>query len=134
MPALGNSSLAPPGPLTFCNRTLALAPLRAIGRTSYGPYLYHVPISHNLIHSNTVHPEGAATNALLAVTMTFSVVTASYWLSERPILKYAGRFRQRQSAPPPWQCVTSTKPSASHNHPTTILLANGLPRRLAIPD
>lgn len=106
MPALGNSSLAPPRPLTFCNRILALAPLRAIDRTSYGLYLYHVPISHNLIYSNTVHAEGAATNALLAVTllavtMTFSVVAASYWLSERPILKYAGRFRQRQSAPHP---------------------------------
>lgn len=91
--------LAPPGPLTFCNRMLALAPLRAIGRISYGLYLYHIPIFHNVMHSKTVHEDDAGTNVLLAVILTFSVATASYWLIERPILKYAGRFRQRQSLP-----------------------------------
>lgn len=91
--------LAPPGPMTFCNRMLALAPLRAIGRISYGFYLYHLPIFHNVMYSKTVHEDDAGTNVLLAVILTFLVATASYWLVERPILQYAGRFRQRQSLP-----------------------------------
>ncbi|MFT4512619.1 MAG: peptidoglycan/LPS O-acetylase OafA/YrhL [Planctomycetota bacterium] len=91
--------VAPPGPMTLIHRILAFAPLRAIGRISYGLYLYHLPIFHKFIHSNPANQEDAGTNVMLAVIATFSVATASYWVIERPILKYAGRFRQRQSPP-----------------------------------
>jgi peptidoglycan/LPS O-acetylase OafA/YrhL len=73
------------------DRALSLAPLRAIGRISYGLYLYHLPIYHALL----LPAAGPATVAL-AIALTFAVATASYWLVERPILRYAARFRHRK--------------------------------------
>jgi peptidoglycan/LPS O-acetylase OafA/YrhL len=72
-------------------RLLSVAPLRAIGRISYGLYLYHLPIYHALLH-----PERTAGDVVLAVTLTFAVATASYWIIERPILRFAQRFRARR--------------------------------------
>jgi len=71
-------------------RLLSPAPLRAIGRISYGLYLYHVPIFYWLLY-----PAPSMANAALAIIATFAVATASYWLVERPILRYAARFRHR---------------------------------------
>ena len=69
-------------------RLLLLSPLRAIGRISYGLYLYHLPIFHWLLR-----PEPTTANAVLAIAASFAVATASYFVIERPILRYAGRFR-----------------------------------------
>ncbi|MDA7936350.1 acyltransferase [bacterium] len=68
-------------------RLLSLAPLRAIGRISYGLYLYHLPIYHWLLY-----PSRTAGQVGLAVMLTLAVATASYWIIERPILRYARRF------------------------------------------
>lgn len=87
--------LVPSGAMAFGNRLLAFAPLRAIGRISYGLYLYHLPIFRSFLNHKAAPAEPAGMPVLLAVIVTFSVATASYWIIERPILKYAGRFRQR---------------------------------------
>jgi len=63
------------------------APLRAIGRISYGLYLYHWPIFALMY----VTPTGAS--ALLAIGLSFAAATLSYWLIERPILRFGARFR-----------------------------------------
>ncbi|MEZ6038617.1 MAG: acyltransferase [Planctomycetota bacterium] len=75
---------------------LSIAPLRAIGRISYGLYLYHLPIFHWLLLP-AQQADGVA--VALAVASTFAVATASYWLIERPTLRYAGRFRRAGTQP-----------------------------------
>lgn len=69
-------------------RLLLLAPLRAIGRISYGLYLYHLPIYHWLQRSGPTPG-----NMALAIGASFAVATVSYFAVERPILRYASRFR-----------------------------------------
>jgi len=69
-------------------RVLQASPLRAIGRISYGLYLYHLPIYHWLLL-----PTRAPGHAVLAIGLSFAVATLSYFTIERPILRYAGRFR-----------------------------------------
>jgi peptidoglycan/LPS O-acetylase OafA/YrhL len=83
-------ALTPPGVLMSPARALSLAPLRALGRISYGVYLYHLPIYHWLLW-----PDPSMTNAGFAIAVTLAVATASYLLIERPILQYAARFRGR---------------------------------------
>ncbi len=69
-------------------RWLASAPLRAIGRISYGLYLYHYPIYHALLG-----PAPTAARAGLAIVVSFVVATVSYTCLERPILTFAARYR-----------------------------------------
>lgn len=83
-------SLTARGVLASPHRALALAPLRAIGRISYGLYLYHLPI-----YQVVIYPEPTAWRTTLAIVATFAVATVSYWLIERPILRYAAKFRDR---------------------------------------
>lgn len=71
------------GPL----RMLATAPLRAIGRISYGLYLYHLPLFHWL-----GEPATAASQAT-ALAASFAAATGSYLAIERPLLRFAARFR-----------------------------------------
>ncbi|HEX5051170.1 MAG TPA: acyltransferase [Planctomycetota bacterium] len=74
-------------------RLLTWSPLRGVGRISYGLYLYHFPIYWALLlHAPT--PALAAA----AIVLTFVAAIVSYWMLERPLLRYAGRFR---GAPPP---------------------------------
>jgi len=68
-------------------RLLQCAPLRAIGRISYGLYLYHLPIFLWLGEPPTV------ANQALAVAASFAAATLSYWLIERPILRFGARLR-----------------------------------------
>ena len=71
------------GPL----RVLATAPLRAIGRISYGLYLYHLPLFHWLGEPAT--PTSQAT----ALAASFAAAAVSYFAIERPLLRFAARFR-----------------------------------------
>ena len=86
--------LAPAARISPIKAALSAAPLRAVGRISYGLYLYHLPIYHSLLHAQPTW-----SRVLLVTTLTFAVATASYWLIERPILRYAGRFRHRPAGP-----------------------------------
>ncbi|MBL8726685.1 MAG: acyltransferase [Planctomycetes bacterium] len=67
---------------------LASAPLRAIGRISYGLYLYHLPIFYTVLH-----PQPTLERLLLALAATFAAAGASYWLVERPILRFGATLR-----------------------------------------
>lgn len=80
--------LAPPGG-GFSPRSLLTArPLRAIGRVSYGLYLYHMPI-----YAAVLIPAPTGARVWQALGWTFLAATLSYWLLERPVLRYAARFR-----------------------------------------
>jgi peptidoglycan/LPS O-acetylase OafA/YrhL len=72
--------IAPKGPLAVL---LGLAPIRFIGRISYGLYLWHYPLFIWLDHERT----GLFGIQLLVVrlTVTIAVATASFYLVERPI-------------------------------------------------
>jgi peptidoglycan/LPS O-acetylase OafA/YrhL len=64
-------------------RLLSLAPLVALGRISYGVYLFHWPLFLVLDHQ---HTGMSGTNLLLArLAATLTIATASYVLFEEPI-------------------------------------------------
>ncbi|MEY2475045.1 MAG: hypothetical protein QOG87_360 [Actinomycetota bacterium] len=77
-------------------RVLALAPLVWIGRVSYGLYLWHYPIDR-IIHpdAHTFGLSGAGLQ-LLRLAATLAVVTLSFYLAERPVLRYKSRFEFRR--------------------------------------
>ena len=64
-----------------------------IGRISYGLYLYHFPIfrSAGIWGVDSPLPEPVRTAAVLA--LCFAVASASYWILERPLLRFGARFR-----------------------------------------
>jgi peptidoglycan/LPS O-acetylase OafA/YrhL len=64
-------------------RSLSVAPLRYVGRISYGMYLWHFPLFIYLDHART----GLLGYPLFAVRVaaTLVVATASFYLIERPI-------------------------------------------------
>ncbi|MCR9244362.1 MAG: acyltransferase [bacterium] len=69
-------------------RILTWAPLRGIGRISYGIYLYHLPIFHAWLR-----PEPSGWRVIVVVTTTIAVASASYWIVERPLLRYGSKLR-----------------------------------------
>jgi peptidoglycan/LPS O-acetylase OafA/YrhL len=70
-------------PRSLVPRFLALAPLRYIGRISYGLYIWHWPLFICLDHART----GLSGYGLfsLRVVVTFAVAVVSYHLVEQPI-------------------------------------------------
>ena len=88
-------------------RILNNAPLRFIGRISYGLYLYHFPI-FVLLFGLRWFPEDEAptlTDAALAWLVTGVVAVASFYLFEKPLLKLKNRFRTSVPEPPRDQAV-----------------------------
>jgi peptidoglycan/LPS O-acetylase OafA/YrhL len=71
----------------------ALRVSHAVGRISYGLYLYHLPI-YILVGLRASDPAlpGPALLAI-AVTATFTLAALSYRFLESPILRWAQRFR-----------------------------------------
>jgi peptidoglycan/LPS O-acetylase OafA/YrhL len=64
---------------------LANAPLRGLGRISYGLYLYHFPIYVALgVRYDTDHP--SVSRIMLAPTLALLAAIVSYFCFERPIL------------------------------------------------
>ncbi len=78
-------------PKSAVGRLLALTPLVAIGRISYGIYLWHWPIYRYL------HPAelglGWWQTQVVRVLVTLAVATASYFLVELPMLRLRKRFQ-----------------------------------------
>ncbi len=64
-------------------RVLSFAPLRAIGRMSYGVYLWHWPLFLLIDHARTGLSGGALAGSRVAVTLV--VAAASYRFVERPV-------------------------------------------------
>jgi peptidoglycan/LPS O-acetylase OafA/YrhL len=75
-------------------RFLQLAPLRAVGRVSYGLYLWHFPIFW------AVTVEGAEWSNLERVVAAFSLTAlftlASWYFIEQPALRYKRRYEVRR--------------------------------------
>jgi peptidoglycan/LPS O-acetylase OafA/YrhL len=80
-------------------RFLTIAPLRGVGRISYGIYLFHLPIFGLLgIHRYGARNDDLAVWAVIAAL--FAVATLSYFVIERPILRWASGFRVASSRVP----------------------------------
>jgi peptidoglycan/LPS O-acetylase OafA/YrhL len=77
---------------------LSLRPVVWIGRVSYGLYLWHYPIDRALRPGNLTFGLGSRSLQALRLSLTFAVVTASFYLLEQPILRLKGRFTFRERA------------------------------------
>jgi peptidoglycan/LPS O-acetylase OafA/YrhL len=76
---------------------LAWAPITAVGRVSYGLYLWHIPVFYAVAHSG----DRLATSVQipLALLITAGVTTASWYFVEVPFLRM--KYRSRAGAPVP---------------------------------
>ena len=87
-----------------------------IGRISYGLYLYHYPIfkARGIWGTNSLEPEPLRT--VVVLLLCFAVATASYWIIERPLLRFGARFRgapSSKSVGPENQNTPGPAPAAS---------------------
>lgn len=108
--------LALSGRASRATRWLAFAPLQAIGRISYGLYLFHLPF----LRAFDVHRrarEGATIEVVALFAGLFALATLSYLLIERPILRFARRFRQPPPSPPE-NCTERRVKAPSSHHPS----------------
>jgi peptidoglycan/LPS O-acetylase OafA/YrhL len=74
---------------------LEFRPLVAIGRRSYGLYLWHYPVVHLLVV--WLHPQGAlrALSVVAAICLSFALAWISWQCIEQPFL----RLKRRQALP-----------------------------------
>jgi peptidoglycan/LPS O-acetylase OafA/YrhL len=84
-------------PDSFGRRALSTQPLPAIGRISYGLYLFHVPVNY-LVFGHPVKRMGPAP-VLLAFAASFALAGASFWFVERPVLRLKRRFGSMSRMP-----------------------------------
>jgi peptidoglycan/LPS O-acetylase OafA/YrhL len=104
------------------NRFLRLPPLRAVGRVSYGLYIWHLAIF------NAVTRYGRFWNpwwqTIVALGLTAVATCASWFLVERPFLRWKDRlehaYRERQEREKP-----AKKPGSAHR--------DGSFRHVAVP-
>lgn len=89
------------------HRLLAAAPLRFLGRISYGFYVIHILIEPliDLLGAHLSHANSGATyqfmRLLLAFPITVILASLSYYFFELPILDLKRRFPMRSPLPPP---------------------------------
>jgi peptidoglycan/LPS O-acetylase OafA/YrhL len=94
--ALAVAATVAPGDGGLVRRVMALPPLPAIGRISYGLYLWHWPLYVALSPDRT-HLRGIEL-LVLRIAVTFVVALLSYWLVEQPIRR--GALTRRALARP----------------------------------
>jgi peptidoglycan/LPS O-acetylase OafA/YrhL len=82
---------SPRGPL---GRVLSVPPLAALGKISYGVYLWHWPV---IVATNPWGRTGGALVAKAAIALGLSIV--SWWVVERPFLRLKDRFRSSVPVP-----------------------------------
>jgi peptidoglycan/LPS O-acetylase OafA/YrhL len=75
---------------SFIKRTMATQPLPAIGRISYGLYLFHVPVLYLVFNNPPTRNGIVAAGAMFA--LTFAIAGVSFLLIEAPILTLKKRF------------------------------------------
>jgi peptidoglycan/LPS O-acetylase OafA/YrhL len=83
-------------PGSWLARALALGPLAALGRISYGVYLWHFPVFYGWGALYTPGLKMAPWPALAWAT-TLAVAIVSYWALERPVLAYKATVRPTPS-------------------------------------
>jgi peptidoglycan/LPS O-acetylase OafA/YrhL len=87
------------GHLVVCEHSrarsvLSIQPLAAIGRISYGLYLFHIPVYYLVFgFPRTLH---GPTVVAAAFALTFAVATLSYAFVERPALHFKARFERER--------------------------------------
>ncbi len=84
-------------PNSASTRLLSTQPLPAIGRISYGLYLFSAPMNR-LIFGNPEHWEGAVPT-VLALTLSVGLAVASYWIWESRVLRLKSRFGSMSEMP-----------------------------------
>jgi peptidoglycan/LPS O-acetylase OafA/YrhL len=81
-------------PRGVVGRVLSFRPLAALGKISYGVYLWHWPV---IVATNPWGRSGGALVAKAAIALGLSIV--SWWLVERPFLRLKDRVRSSAPAP-----------------------------------
>jgi peptidoglycan/LPS O-acetylase OafA/YrhL len=76
------------------SRLLAWAPLREVGRRSYGIYLFHVPV-YFAVDAHLLGPLGFRSRLAVKVVGTAAIAAASYAWVEQPFLRRKNRLRAR---------------------------------------
>ena len=116
-------------PASLAARLLALGPLRALGKISYGLYLWHFPL-FLWLSAGAVGMSGSRL-LLVRLAATLAVSTASYFLIEQPI---------RQRRRPTW-VVRALVPLAAGGAVAALLLASaadqlpvGVPAAATLPQ
>jgi peptidoglycan/LPS O-acetylase OafA/YrhL len=91
-------ALAASAPTGYVGATLRWLPARALGRVSYGAYLYHnlLPLTGIGAMFAWMHP-GGRLGLLVAATMACAAL--SWVLIEQPILSFKGRLAARRRRP-----------------------------------
>ncbi len=74
------------------NQVLSWKPLAALGRISYGVYLFH-PATNALLHSTRIARLPNGVEVVLQETVSIAIAAASYLLIERRILALKARFQ-----------------------------------------
>jgi peptidoglycan/LPS O-acetylase OafA/YrhL len=81
-------------PRGVLGRALSFAPLAALGKISYGVYLWHWPV---IVATNPWGRSSGALVARAAIALALSIL--SWWVVERPCLRLKDRFRSSVPAP-----------------------------------
>ena len=79
-------------------RLLELAPLRAIGRVSYGLYMWHPLVFWWVWHETWSW--GKSPRLLTALLLTATVTAVSWFAIEQPFLRWKDRLEARGTVPP----------------------------------
>ena len=78
------------------NRLLCTRPLRAVGRVSYGLYIWHLAIFTALARYD--RPWSPAVQAVVALGLTALATCGSWFLVERPFLRWKDRLESAAAA------------------------------------
>ena len=104
----------------FGSKIFDVAPLRAVGKVSYGLYLWHIPV---MLYVN-LHIRGSALwKVTVAAVMTVVFTLLSWFLVERPAQRFRHRLRPVSEEPP-----TASAPSSDPG-PDLVLAATDAPAK-----
>jgi peptidoglycan/LPS O-acetylase OafA/YrhL len=104
-------------PNTILGRVLAWAPLRAVGRISYGVYLFHLMIRNLFLHYFVGLADEHLATFAITLCVSLAMAALSYRYIEKPILQ--GRWPVPMSFLAGQLRRVGPTPAESHNEPAT---------------